>query len=783
MYRTRHVYGRTFKRTRNLAMLGGLLAAAACSSAPSSEPEPAPEAVGSTSQQLLSTPCSSSNGNLTLTVGDLEIGYVSRISGCTSEPCVQANALDASGNLCKVASSGKMITVTHTGDTNVQKMVFDFTNGLFAMNAPSDAGAGSTLMNVTLFSSSTVTPEVVVIPPVAGGNMAIGTLGLSANTLTSRGGTALDMAMTSSDASYPVHFVFDGGNGPDIFTGDVAGWATMPTGWDSSAHIAAIVGSPTTLALTINGGGGNDILAGGACSAAQCNQLFGGPGNDTFLQPTTLHAEVLNGGDDIDTVDYSARSASVAVTIGASTGISGAVVPSVSAGGGTGYISGDIVTVGTAQGAVVCSGTCGAGNTVALSGAPVLYPNTANDIVITITASGDDTTNVGDSGTDATFTWSLNGGAQSAPITVTSSSPIALGATGLSANFSVGGMFTAGDTYTSLKPAVLVPAQLTVTTVSATVITGLSILTPGSGYVAGHGLSLAGGTGTGGFVDVAAAASADDGDLSGERDTVNADVEIVYGGSGNDILNASAITTTQVVLFGNAGNDMLTGGSLADDLCGGAGNDIFYDNPGNDHIVGGAGLDTANYDSPAATTVCLNGADQAAGKTCATQNGVAGEIDQINLTTVAHACPPASLVIGLSALLGGGTTTEALTSTTSPKVGSAMVADVENVTGSHGAFANTLFCGTLACTAFGGSANDTFQGSTVGGDAMYGMGGADTVTVKVGAGVVAGTVDLTHAGASKVQTVNCNSAAGTLLISSGDVSEDALTSCGYFATP
>jgi Ca2+-binding RTX toxin-like protein len=44
-------------------------------------------------------------------------------------------------------------------------------------------------------------------------------------------------------------------------------------------------------------------------------------------------------------------------------------------------------------------------------------------------------------------------------------------------------------------------------------------------------------------------------------DDVQSDIEIVKGGAGNDILNASAIVTTDVVLIGNAGNDTLTGGS------------------------------------------------------------------------------------------------------------------------------------------------------------------------------------------------------------------------------
>ncbi len=97
---------------------------------------------------------------------------------------------------------------------------------------------------------------------------------------------------------------------------------------------------------------------------------------------------------------------------------------------------------------------------------------------------------------------------------------------------------------------------------------------------------------------------ADDGE-AGEGDNVRTDIEVVYGGGGND-----TITTTSgkaVRFFGFAGNDTLIGGSGGDLLDGGTGEDSLVGNAGTDFIVandgfadfvsGGSGIDTAETDA------------------------------------------------------------------------------------------------------------------------------------------------------------------------------------------
>ncbi len=88
--------------------------------------------------------------------------------------------------------------------------------------------------------------------------------------------------------------------------------------------------------------------------------------------------------------------------------------------------------------------------------------------------------------------------------------------------------------------------------------------------------------------------------LTGNLDFLN--LLEVYGGDGNDSINASGLTGTQPLLaFGDAGVDTITGGKGFDNLNGGLGIDMINGGPGNDTIngdgdndslVGGDGSDT-----------------------------------------------------------------------------------------------------------------------------------------------------------------------------------------------
>ncbi len=87
----------------------------------------------------------------------------------------------------------------------------------------------------------------------------------------------------------------------------------------------------------------------------------------------------------------------------------------------------------------------------------------------------------------------------------------------------------------------------------------------------------------------------------GEGDVIDASIEHIVGGSGNDILFGSA---TANVLLGNGGNDVLVGGAGVDVLIGGPGEDYIVAVDGTqDWIACDAGSDTVRADLPPAPVV------------------------------------------------------------------------------------------------------------------------------------------------------------------------------------
>jgi len=96
----------------------------------------------------------------------------------------------------------------------------------------------------------------------------------------------------------------------------------------------------------------------------------------------------------------------------------------------------------------------------------------------------------------------------------------------------------------------------------------------------------------------------DDGE-AGENDSVLTDVEIVFGGVGDDDIRTQSSRACS--LFGGNGDDTLTGGSgdnvlvggnHEDRLFGNAGNDTFFTEDGDaDTLSGGTGTDAADRDN------------------------------------------------------------------------------------------------------------------------------------------------------------------------------------------
>ncbi len=103
----------------------------------------------------------------------------------------------------------------------------------------------------------------------------------------------------------------------------------------------------------------------------------------------------------------------------------------------------------------------------------------------------------------------------------------------------------------------------------------------------GPGVDAADFSGRTAIVRVTLAGGADDGE-DGEGVDVRASVEIVVGGSADDVLTGNAQANQ---LNGGPGNDTLSGGAGDDFLFGGAGNDTINGDAGNDYIYGEDGDD------------------------------------------------------------------------------------------------------------------------------------------------------------------------------------------------
>ena len=185
----------------------------------------------------------------------------------------------------------------------------------------------------------------------------------------------------------------------------------------------------------------------------------------------------------------------------------------------------------------------------------------------------------------------------------------------------------------------------------------------------------------------------------------------VWGGAGNDIIDASAYDRF-LTLQGQGGHDILVGGIAEDRLYGGAGNDDLDGGPGNDLFSGGAGADVLDGG---------NGIDRFLEGTAA--NGADLFVGGAGRDTVDYGDRSQTLAVAIGDGANDGELGEL----------DDVSADVENVTGGSAADTlvgssanNVLRGGAGADTLAGGLGTDTLWGDD-GGDTLMGDGGPDTL--------------------------------------------------------
>lgn len=476
--------------------------------------------------------------------------------------------------------------------------------------------------------------------------------------------------------------------GADVVSGQgkVPSASANMTATASVAATAVASGSmgPTSVALTLYGGAGNDVIRGGNGN----DYIDGMEGNDSLIAANATGSDgddYLIGGEGIDTVDYSVRTVNAYLSIGTSRAAvvaGGAACDSGTKPGDDGYY--------TAGGQQECDNVD--------STVENLTGGSSTDVLIGSTASN---TILGGDGDD--FLWGGPGGACSATVDV--------------------------DTINGGA--------------------GNDVFMP---LLAGQGTSsdcrdvYIGGSGTDFMLyvfrtaDVVASVNgaAVSGE-SGENDTLNTDIEVLFGGSGNDTLGASTLGTH---LFGCLGNDVLSGSS---------GNDVFFGGPGNDVMNGGAGDDrfvekgtvttiTSASISPTAFASSFLGCTPAAtestmenGEGADKMNGGTGVEDTVDYggtaTALVVSVGPYSLTSSLGRTAALTITLCASSSTTSTAAGTTVC-----TSGTAGGDGDPSLNGGAGegddvinvLRVYGGSGDDTMTGAATN-DVLYGYGGNDTL--------------------------------------------------------
>jgi Ca2+-binding RTX toxin-like protein len=233
---------------------------------------------------------------MTLTMGADETAYLFKRG---ADGVVVANANKA-GVECTVQPTKK---ITINGGTGDQKVILDFYAGLFGQ---STATSGAMIV-IALGAGTGDTVKIRGTP-----NADLVTFGTNGTTSTSYAAisvvgatparTTPDISMTGVES-----VLVSTGAGNDVITGQ----GGAPLGGTAVGPLAGAI------SMTVYGGEGNDtITSGGLSPSGTVNSLNGGAGNDLFLQQAILAADTISGGADTDTVDYSARTAAVRVTLG-----------------------------------------------------------------------------------------------------------------------------------------------------------------------------------------------------------------------------------------------------------------------------------------------------------------------------------------------------------------------------------------------------------------------------------------------------------------------------------
>lgn len=444
----------------------------------------------------------------------------------------------------------------------------------------------------------------------------------------------------------------NGGRGDDILNGDIGGDVLNgDLGFDTADYRNSAAPVTVNLATGAASGGnaqgdtlisieavfgsgfGDNLTANAAGSHlygfAGADNLIGGAGND-FLYGGT-GADQLNGNGGIDTADYSASTAAVAVNLSSGLGSSGDAAGDTLTNieNITGSAFDDILAGNNSPNTL----TGGAGNDTLFGsdGVDILFGGDGDDLLDG--GAGADTLNGGTTfGSNDTASYQGSNAAVSVNLaTLTASGGHAAGDTFVSIEFLEGSNFN--DTLTGDANNNTIEGRAGADTLNggagsgdivkyaasnAAVTVNLLTNVVSGGHAAGDTISNFEGIIGSGFADTLTGNSVSNVIRGGGgADTINggSGFDELYGDAGNDIINGGTDTD---IIYGGADDDILDGGAGVffdflfgeggnDTLLGGDGDDVLTGGSGGDVLNGGAGNDTASYaTSTGGVTIELN---------------------------------------------------------------------------------------------------------------------------------------------------------------------------------
>lgn len=417
------------------AVLVAVLEVGCGSTAPASQQLHASD--GPLSQNLqnltpLATPCSfgSRTGVITIALNAYESVFISK-RAVDSAVLVQGDiCLDNSGTTPVTAFASKVKTITIAADTSTgadlsgsaETVAMDESSGAIALAGSTTTGVfidlGGGGDQVRLVSGSTI--DRFGCKAVAGKeNIGLASASSADVKITAHAGNLFTIDLGDGNDSFDkgnctAQIEVYGGNGNDTllagsditatndhFHGgagiDTISYAGRASGVVVTADGLALSGDPSgggeqdvveADIENIIGGDGDDKLT-AAAGSLTAHALTGGSGNDT-MKSQPGGAVTFAGGTGVDTVDYSARSSGIVVTIGSGSGDDGA--------------SGDLDTIGSDIENII--GSSYADNITGSVASNVITPGNGNDIVNG--GDGDDVFVASASATDGSDTF--NGG-------------------------------------------------------------------------------------------------------------------------------------------------------------------------------------------------------------------------------------------------------------------------------------------------------------------------------------------------------------------------------------